>query len=174
MQDHLWESCGSVVSPDDLCWSLICLHRLSGSSVFSSGREDLRCRRLMLVSCHLCDVITWWEQKLSALKIVVLSVRLWIAAVGSLVVRASDSRPEGLGSMLDVTKYLPSAHGFTFRNCGGGDRGRVAIYRPFGEFHRAYIALSPVWCSRPTTGVPLAHATTNFVGLVLTTSDRWN
>ncbi|GFS94416.1 uncharacterized protein TNCV_2014491 [Trichonephila clavipes] len=22
---------------------------------------------------------------------------------------------------------------FTCRNCGGGDRGRVAIYRPFGE-----------------------------------------
>ncbi|GFX51143.1 uncharacterized protein TNCV_2734941 [Trichonephila clavipes] len=54
-------------------------------------------------------------------------------AVGSLVVRASDSRPEGLGSMLDVTKYPPSAHGFTCRNCGGGDRGRVAIYSPFGE-----------------------------------------
>ncbi|GFV12606.1 uncharacterized protein TNCV_4425591 [Trichonephila clavipes] len=49
----------------------------------------------------------------------------------SLVVRASDSRPEGLGSMLDVTKYPPSAHGFTCRNCA--DRGRVAIYRPFGE-----------------------------------------
>ncbi|GFV50660.1 retrovirus-related Pol polyprotein from transposon 17.6 [Trichonephila clavipes] len=57
---------------------------------------------------------------------------------------------------------------------GGGDRGRVAIYRPFGEFHRAKIALSPVWCSRPTTGVPLAHATMNFVGLDLTTSDRWH
>ncbi|GFY00072.1 uncharacterized protein TNCV_1341701 [Trichonephila clavipes] len=56
-----------------------------------------------------------------------------VRAVGSLVVRASDSRPEGLGSMLDVTKYPPSAHGFTCRNCGGGDRGRVAIYRPFGE-----------------------------------------
>ncbi|GFV90089.1 uncharacterized protein TNCV_4378051 [Trichonephila clavipes] len=50
-----------------------------------------------------------------------------------LVVRASDSRLEGLGSMLNVTKYPPSAHGFTCRNCGGGDRGRVAIYRPFGE-----------------------------------------
>ncbi|GFV23981.1 uncharacterized protein TNCV_1316351 [Trichonephila clavipes] len=35
--------------------------------------------------------------------------------------------------MLDVTKYPPSAHGFTCRNCGGGDRDRVAIYRPFGE-----------------------------------------
>ncbi|GFU82164.1 putative DD41D transposase [Trichonephila clavipes] len=54
-------------------------------------------------------------------------------AVGSLVVRALDSRPEGLGSILDVTKYPPSAKYFTCRNCGGGDRGRVAIYRPFGE-----------------------------------------
>ncbi|GFX30432.1 uncharacterized protein TNCV_3460831 [Trichonephila clavipes] len=35
--------------------------------------------------------------------------------------------------MLDITKYPPSAHGFTCRNCGGGDRGRVVIYRPFGE-----------------------------------------
>ncbi|GFV50854.1 hypothetical protein TNCV_3921471 [Trichonephila clavipes] len=92
-------------------------------------------------------------------------------AVGSLVVRASDSRPEGLGSMPDTTKHPPSTHGFTCRNCGGGDRGRVAIYRPFGEFRRAKIALSPVWCSRPTTGVPLAHATMNFVGIDLTTSD---
>ncbi|GFU06934.1 hypothetical protein TNCV_3456061, partial [Trichonephila clavipes] len=25
---------------------------------------------------------------------------------------------------------------FTCRNCGGGDRGRVAIYRTFGEFLR--------------------------------------
>ncbi|GFV50480.1 hypothetical protein TNCV_1861611 [Trichonephila clavipes] len=32
------------------------------------------------------------------------------AAVGSLVVRASDSRPEGLGSMPDATKYLSSTH----------------------------------------------------------------
>ncbi|GFX93824.1 hypothetical protein TNCV_1590001 [Trichonephila clavipes] len=60
---------------------------------------------------------------------------LW--AVGSLVVRESHSRPEGLGSMPDVTKYPPSARGFTCRNCGGRDRDRVAIYRPFGEFHRA-------------------------------------
>ncbi|GFW89717.1 hypothetical protein TNCV_4069161 [Trichonephila clavipes] len=60
---------------------------------------------------------------------------------------------------------------FKCSNCGGGDRGRVAIYRPFGEFLRAKIALSPVWCSRPTTAVPLALATMNFVGLDLTTSD---
>ncbi|GFW87304.1 hypothetical protein TNCV_4514891 [Trichonephila clavipes] len=38
-----------------------------------------------------------------------------LGAVGSLVVRASDSRPEGLGSMLDVTKYPPSAHGVRAR-----------------------------------------------------------
>ncbi|GFY36216.1 hypothetical protein TNCV_4845881 [Trichonephila clavipes] len=94
-------------------------------------------------------------------------------AVGSLVVRASDSRPEGLGSMPDATKHHPSTHGFTCSNCGGGDRGRVAIYRPFGELRRAKIVLSPVWCSRPTSGVPLAHATMNFVGLDLTTSDRY-
>ncbi|GFX89145.1 uncharacterized protein TNCV_20411 [Trichonephila clavipes] len=28
---------------------------------------------------------------------------------------------------------LPWSNTFTCRNCGGGDRGRVAIYRPFGE-----------------------------------------
>ncbi|GFT10488.1 hypothetical protein TNCV_1942551 [Trichonephila clavipes] len=72
----------------------------------------------------------------------------------------------------DATKHPPSTHGSTCRNCGGGDRGCVAIYRPFGELRRAKIVLSPVWCSRPTTGVPLAHATMNFVGLDLTASDR--
>ncbi|GFX17531.1 hypothetical protein TNCV_3411311 [Trichonephila clavipes] len=51
--------------------------------------------------------------------------------------RASDSRLEGLGSMPDAIKDPPSTHGFTCRNCGGGDRGRFAIYRPFGEFRRA-------------------------------------
>ncbi|GFT81454.1 hypothetical protein TNCV_3673211 [Trichonephila clavipes] len=106
--------------------------------------------------------------------IVALHPDLCNRAVGSLVVRASDSRPESLGSMPDTTKHPPSTHGFTCRNCGGGDRGRVAIYRLFGELHRAKIVLSPVWCSRPTTGVPLAHATMNFVGLDLTTSDRWH
>ncbi|GFT67135.1 hypothetical protein TNCV_782901 [Trichonephila clavipes] len=88
---------------------------------------------------------------------------------GSLVVRASDSRPEGLGT----GEYFSPLQS-TCRNCEGGDRGRVAIYRPFGEFRRAKIVLSPVWCSRSTTGVPLAHATMNFVGLDLTTSDRWH
>ncbi|GFX32698.1 uncharacterized protein TNCV_888361 [Trichonephila clavipes] len=37
----------------------------------------------------------------------------------------------------EQTPHSPNFHtiptGFTCRNCGGGDRGRVAIYRPFGE-----------------------------------------
>ncbi|GFX17816.1 uncharacterized protein TNCV_2292651 [Trichonephila clavipes] len=53
-------------------------------------------------------------------------------AVGSLVVRTSDSRPEGLGDW-KIFPY-PSV---PCLNCGGGDRGCVAIYRPFGEFRRA-------------------------------------
>ncbi|GFT57263.1 hypothetical protein TNCV_1692571 [Trichonephila clavipes] len=36
-------------------------------------------------------------------------------AVGSLMVRASDSRPEGLGSMPDATKYPPSMYGIRSR-----------------------------------------------------------
>ncbi|GFT11690.1 protein piccolo [Trichonephila clavipes] len=37
----------------------------------------------------------------------------------------------------DLLRPRCSLDKFTCRNCGGGDRGRVAIYRPFGEFHRA-------------------------------------
>ncbi|GFW32383.1 hypothetical protein TNCV_675421 [Trichonephila clavipes] len=37
-------------------------------------------------------------------------VLLLLLAEGSLVVRASDSRPEGLGSMPDAPKYLLSTH----------------------------------------------------------------
>ncbi|GFX80294.1 uncharacterized protein TNCV_2643101 [Trichonephila clavipes] len=33
--------------------------------------------------------------------------------------------------MQQINNYAQSQ--FTCRNCGGGDRGRVAIYRPFGE-----------------------------------------
>ncbi|GFU23327.1 hypothetical protein TNCV_2560031 [Trichonephila clavipes] len=36
-------------------------------------------------------------------------------AVGSLVVRASNSRPEDLGSFPDATKYPPSTHGVRAR-----------------------------------------------------------
>ncbi|GFX60858.1 hypothetical protein TNCV_1311511 [Trichonephila clavipes] len=78
----------------------------------------------------------------------------------------------GLITSAGTGEYFPPLQS-RCRNCGGGDRGRVAIYRPFGELRRAKIVLSPVWCSRPTTGVPLAHATMNFVGLDLTASDRF-
>ncbi|GFV94317.1 hypothetical protein TNCV_2267711 [Trichonephila clavipes] len=56
--------------------------------------------------------------------------------VGSLVVRASDSRPESLGSMSDATKYPPSTHG-TNAVIVEVEIGGVAIHRPFGEFRRA-------------------------------------
>ncbi|GFV19222.1 uncharacterized protein TNCV_3224401 [Trichonephila clavipes] len=56
----------------------------------------------------------------------------------------------GLITSAGTGEYFPPLQ-FTYRNCGGGDRGRVAIYRPFGELHRAKIVLSPVWCSRRTS-----------------------
>ncbi|GFV65001.1 hypothetical protein TNCV_763431 [Trichonephila clavipes] len=84
----------------------------------------------------------------------------------SLVVRASDSRPEGMEfdtrchqtpseytrSTCSLNQWVRSLVGlitsagtgeyfpplqFTCRNCGGGDRGCAAIYRSFGEFRRA-------------------------------------
>ncbi|GFU19061.1 hypothetical protein TNCV_430941 [Trichonephila clavipes] len=42
----------------------------------------------------------------------------------------------GLFTSAGTGEYFPPLQ-FTCRNCGGGDRGRVAIYRPFGEFLRA-------------------------------------
>ncbi|GFX28551.1 HEAT repeat-containing protein 5B [Trichonephila clavipes] len=36
------------------------------------------------------------------------------------------------GALAGTGEYFPPLQ-FTCRNCGGGDRGRVAIYRPFGE-----------------------------------------
>ncbi|GFV90924.1 hypothetical protein TNCV_3616861 [Trichonephila clavipes] len=57
-------------------------------------------------------------------------------AMGSLVVRASDSTSEGLSSMPEATKYPPSTHGFN-AEIAEGEIGGVAIYRRFGEFRRA-------------------------------------
>ncbi|GFY29949.1 putative DD41D transposase [Trichonephila clavipes] len=81
--------------------------------------------------------------------VAVLCQKSYLKSVGSLVVRASDSRPEGLGSMPDATKYPPSTQGVPVLvgpkvlwaesgvqedwrifpspsvpclNCGGGDR----------------------------------------------------
>ncbi|GFU04793.1 hypothetical protein TNCV_797691 [Trichonephila clavipes] len=42
----------------------------------------------------------------------------------------------GLFMSAGTGEYFPPLQ-FTCGNCGGGDRGRVAIYRPFGEFHRS-------------------------------------
>ncbi|GFT43048.1 hypothetical protein TNCV_3768911 [Trichonephila clavipes] len=78
-------------------------------------------------------------------------------AVGSLVVRALDSRPEGLGSMPDVTKYTRSTcslNQWVRKSCGQNHEcigmvnislqshgkiveveiGGVSTYRPFREF----------------------------------------
>ncbi|GFV16944.1 hypothetical protein TNCV_1623361 [Trichonephila clavipes] len=72
----------------------------------------------------------------------------------------------GLFTSAGTGEYIPPLQ-FTCRNCGGGDRGRVAIYRPFGE-----VSLS---LNRTVTCMVLkaqrqaylfAHATMNFVGLV--------
>ncbi|GFU20063.1 hypothetical protein TNCV_1192051 [Trichonephila clavipes] len=88
--------------------------------------------------------------------------RMNIWAVGSLVVRASDSRLEGLGSMPDATKYLRAYTEYVLvkslgpKTCelsqGTGEYfplllfhaeiveveiGGVTIYRPFEEFRRA-------------------------------------
>ncbi|GFT25093.1 uncharacterized protein TNCV_180001 [Trichonephila clavipes] len=73
--------------------------------------------------------------------------------------------------MLDVTKYPPSAHGFTCRNCGGGDRGRVAICRPFGEVSLSLnrtVTCMVLKANDRRTSCPCHD---EFVGLVLTTSD---
>ncbi|GFV76803.1 hypothetical protein TNCV_4730231 [Trichonephila clavipes] len=59
-----------------------------------------------------------------------------INTMGSLVVRPSDSRPEGLCSMPDATKYPPSTNG-SHAKIVEGEIGGVANYRPFGEFRQA-------------------------------------
>ncbi|GFY15214.1 histone-lysine N-methyltransferase SETMAR [Trichonephila clavipes] len=46
------------------------------------------------------------------------------------------SQPESffMDEMKKLIERLNKCVSFTCRNCGGGDGGRVAIYRPFGEF----------------------------------------
>ncbi|GFW90971.1 hypothetical protein TNCV_1758451 [Trichonephila clavipes] len=53
--------------------------------------------------------------------------------MGSLVVRASDSRQEGLDSMPDPTKYPPSTQGF-HAEIVEVEIGGVTICSSFGEF----------------------------------------
>ncbi|GFU95504.1 hypothetical protein TNCV_2729581 [Trichonephila clavipes] len=98
---------------------------------------------------------------MSVPKILVLLLRIAFGAVGNLVVRASDSRPYGLGSMpSNALRVDTDFHAEILEVETGG----VTIYRPFGEFRRAKIVLSPVWCSRPTTGIPLASCHDEFRG----------
>ncbi|GFS74949.1 hypothetical protein TNCV_1396201 [Trichonephila clavipes] len=58
------------------------------------------------------------------LKLVCFTTSTVRGAVGSLVVRALDSKPDGLGSNLYAGIVEVEIGGF-------------AIYRPFGEFHQA-------------------------------------
>ncbi|GFT92625.1 hypothetical protein TNCV_1481111 [Trichonephila clavipes] len=67
-------------------------------------------------------------------KLIAGDAELW--AMGSLVVRALDFRPEGLGSMPDASKYPPSAHE-SHGKIVEVEIGGVSIYRSFGEFCRA-------------------------------------
>ncbi|GFX86932.1 hypothetical protein TNCV_2124791 [Trichonephila clavipes] len=55
---------------------------------------------------------------------------------GNLVVRASNSRPEGLRSMPDATKYHQSTHE-SHGKIVDMEIGGVTVYRPFGKFCRA-------------------------------------
>ncbi|GFX33656.1 hypothetical protein TNCV_1933231 [Trichonephila clavipes] len=63
------------------------------------------------------SIMSWITGRLVSTYKVTLSglyatfVLLLSMAVGSLVVRASDSRQEGMCSMPDATKYPPSTHG---------------------------------------------------------------
>ncbi|GFV16109.1 hypothetical protein TNCV_3378731 [Trichonephila clavipes] len=67
-------------------------------------------------------------------------------AVGNLVVRASDSRPEGLGSMPNATKYPPSTHGVRARWISGSDvlwaesraQGLENISLPFSSMQKLW------------------------------------
>ncbi|GFV65322.1 transposable element Tc3 transposase [Trichonephila clavipes] len=53
---------------------------------------------------------------------------------------------------------------FPCRNCGGGDRGGVAIYRPFGKFRRTKSYCHMYGAQGQTTGVPLAPCHDEFRG----------
>ncbi|GFV92069.1 uncharacterized protein TNCV_1895051 [Trichonephila clavipes] len=55
------------------------------------------------------------------------------AMVGYLNHWATTAHRHGEGLSTKISGSHVDSMGFTCRNCGGGDRGRVAIYRPFGE-----------------------------------------
>ncbi|GFT75833.1 hypothetical protein TNCV_851351 [Trichonephila clavipes] len=65
--------------------------------------------------------------------ILVTQLYLLVVAVGSLVVRASDSRPEGLVSM-PVSSNTLRVHTDSMPKLWRWKIGGAAIYRPFGNF----------------------------------------
>ncbi|GFU66120.1 hypothetical protein TNCV_2857931 [Trichonephila clavipes] len=108
---------------------------------------------------------------------------MYCGTVSSLVVRASDFRPEDLGSMADATKYPPSTQRNTCslnqwirKSCGLNHecRGLENISLPFSSMpklwrwrHLRGISLSkfvlpPVWGSRLTTGLLLVACNEEF------------
>ncbi|GFT35230.1 uncharacterized protein TNCV_1095931 [Trichonephila clavipes] len=58
------------------------------------------------------------------------SYHLWFARMGS---RSHHPHEKDSSNSKQDTPRHDERTLFTCRNCGGGDRGRVAIYRPFGE-----------------------------------------
>ncbi|GFV52821.1 uncharacterized protein TNCV_2874921 [Trichonephila clavipes] len=54
------------------------------------------------------------------------------AYLNSNKVEQFENQHAEIDKKLGTGEYFPPLQ-FTCRNCGGGDRGRVAIYRPFGE-----------------------------------------
>ncbi|GFX58475.1 hypothetical protein TNCV_416551 [Trichonephila clavipes] len=102
------------------------------------------------------DKYTISTMKYPPRKLVPKSVTLKVkAAVGSLVVTASDSRPAGLGSMPNATKY-PPIHAEIVE----GEISVVSMYHPFGEFRQA-----KSYCHLyGAQGVPLAPCYDEFRG----------
>ncbi|GFU77943.1 hypothetical protein TNCV_521431 [Trichonephila clavipes] len=82
-----------------------------------------------------CRVIVRHADKCNQLDL----TKYYSRAVGSVVVRASDSKPEGLVSMPDASKYTRTP----CLNCGGGDRWcrhlssirRIVAMNWYHEFH---------------------------------------
>ncbi|GFW40493.1 hypothetical protein TNCV_2834011 [Trichonephila clavipes] len=70
------------------------------------------------------------------------------------------------GSKGSVVVYDASTPQFTCRNCGVGDRSRVAIYRPFrGSFIELEMLCHLYMVLKAKRQAYLAHVTMNFVGL---------
>ncbi|GFY27524.1 uncharacterized protein TNCV_2071441 [Trichonephila clavipes] len=99
-----------------------------------------------------------------------------MGGVGSLVVRASDSRYKrstcslnqwvrkscGLNHECRGLENIPSPS-VPCQNCGGGDRWCRQLSSLWGNSPSQFV-LSPVWCSRPTTGILLAPCYDEFRG----------